>query len=210
MIGKKFGMLTVVDKGPKDEKWRRSVWRCVCACGGEKIATSAYFRVSKNPSCGCNTYSPVSAAARKYNTLADYLRNTKKKRHSDCLLWQGTLTPAGYGSVGAYTPKTKTVSKRSALVHRRVFELANGFAPEVVMHTCDTPQCVNPAHLRAGTRSDNTKDAAAKSRLHAQKTAERVQHLGKLYTLRELATHTGIPLQTLYWRLRHGKPLVAV
>lgn len=209
MIGKKFGMLTVLDKGPRNEKWRSSVWRCLCDCGREKLASRAYLRVSKNPSCGCSTYNPVSAAARKYNTLEDYLRNTKKKRHSDCLLWQGTLTPSGYGSVGTYTPRTKTVPKRSALVHRRVFELANGFMPEVVLHICDTPQCINPAHLRAGTKSDNTRDAAVKGRLYSQQNAERVLFEGTSYSLRELAEHTGTPLPTIYWRLRHGKPPIS-
>ncbi len=34
-----------------------------------------------------------------------------------------------------------------------------------IMHSCDTPACVNPDHLRLGTRSDNMKDMYAKNRL---------------------------------------------
>lgn len=205
MIGQKFGKLIVLAREPSD-KWRRSLWRCACDCGCEKIVTGAYLKNSPDLSCGCTRYVKVSAAARKYNTLADYLKNTRKKRGTDCRLWQGRLTHQGYGTVGNYTPKT--MGKRSGLVHRRVFVLVHGFVPPVVMHTCDTPQCINPAHLKAGTKSDNTKDAVAKGRLYAQKEAARVRFRGRAYTLRALAAHTGIPLPTLYWRRSHGKPLV--
>lgn len=35
---------------------------------------------------------------------------------------------------------------------------------EQALHTCDTPGCVNPRHLFAGTAQDNTDDMIAKGR----------------------------------------------
>lgn len=52
------------------------------------------------------------------------------------------------------------------LAHRVSFELAGGvFTPgQCCLHRCDTPQCVNPAHLFAGSRQDNVTDMHAKGR----------------------------------------------
>lgn len=49
-------------------------------------------------------------------------------------------------------------------VARQVFETTRGWLPEVVMHTCDNPPCVEPTHLIAGTWRLNTLDMMLKGR----------------------------------------------
>lgn len=39
-----------------------------------------------------------------------------------------------------------------------------GDLPDVVLHTCDNPSCVNPNHLRGGTQQDNVDDMFTKGR----------------------------------------------
>lgn len=74
-----------------------------------------------------------------------------------CHIWTGTRNKAGYGmiSLGGYT----------VLAHRLAHALATGdVTAEVVMHICDNPACVNPAHLKSGTYMENMSDMRAKGR----------------------------------------------
>ena len=50
--------------------------------------------------------------------------------------------------------------------HRVAYVVAKGPIPAglAVMHTCDVPPCVNPAHLVLGTQGDNIRDCCAKGR----------------------------------------------
>ncbi len=51
-------------------------------------------------------------------------------------------------------------------VHRVVWELLHGLIPSgtFILHACDNPMCVNPAHLFAGTQRDNVHDMFKKGR----------------------------------------------
>lgn len=54
---------------------------------------------------------------------------------------------------------------RMQMAHRLVWRDVYGEPiPAVVMHTCDNPPCCNPTHLRAGTNTDNMRDAIQKGR----------------------------------------------
>lgn len=56
--------------------------------------------------------------------------------------------------------------------HRYVYQLCNGPIPEglCVLHSCDMPLCINPVHLRVGTKLDNARDMVERRR---QKTVPR-------------------------------------
>jgi hypothetical protein len=58
-------------------------------------------------------------------------------------------------------------SRKKIRATRVSFELANGGESDrslFVMHKCDQPSCVNPAHLALGTQSENMRDKVSKGR----------------------------------------------
>lgn len=74
----------------------------------------------------------------------------------DCLIWTGTVTKGGYGQF--------TLDRQHWLTHRLSWTLHYGPPPRWVLHRCDTPPCVNPAHLFDGSCADNNADCIAKGR----------------------------------------------
>lgn len=83
--------------------------------------------------------------------------------NTGCWLWLGGVNRSGYGRVyvggGSLAPKK--------LAHRWAMEMHSGEpvpAGMCVLHRCDVPSCVNPAHLWLGTQRDNVADRVAKGR----------------------------------------------
>jgi hypothetical protein len=82
---------------------------------------------------------------------------------SDCVKTTYYRNKDGYGQA--------TYKGKQVLHHRLTYCLTNNITLEdikglVVMHTCDTPACINPAHLKLGTQQENLLDMKNKDRLH--------------------------------------------
>ncbi len=79
--------------------------------------------------------------------------------NSGCHLWIGSPRGAfGYG--GAWD------GKRNVSAHRLSYSVFRGPIPPglFVLHTCDTPACVNPDHLYLGTIAQNNDDMVRRKR----------------------------------------------
>ena len=86
----------------------------------------------------------------------------KVNKTAACWLWTAATTSDGYGLFRL----TNGVTMK--LAHRVSWLLTFGAMPtQNVLHTCDTPACVNPAHLFLGTQSDNMTDCSRKGRLNS-------------------------------------------
>lgn len=78
---------------------------------------------------------------------------------SGCWIWTRSKNARGYGYFYANNLAWKA--------HRFTYACFVGEIPPglLVCHRCDTPSCVNPAHLFLGTHADNVRDMVQKNRV---------------------------------------------
>lgn len=149
---------------------------CQCGCGGLTALSLATYRAKgyiKGQPCrfvtGHATQVPVE---RRFWNAVD------KRAPDECWPWTRKLhkgddsaSGLGYGRL--------LVDGRIERAHRVSYMLFVGPIPDelCVLHRCDNPPCVNPAHLFLGTRADNNADRDAKGRSARKLTWAQVQEL---------------------------------
>jgi HNH endonuclease len=96
-------------------------------------------------------------SAKRHALPEKLLRNHEKI--GECWIWLGAPARKGYGAVSMGRGKTMQV-------HRLSYQTFVGPIPEgaLICHKCNTPLCINPAHLYAGTQRDNARDREAARR----------------------------------------------
>lgn len=121
---------------------------------------------------------------------------------SKCWIWEGGKGGDGYGRFWA---KGKNLAAHKAAVIRAGGEIPPG---KLVTHSCDTPMCVNPAHLIVTTHARNMQDMVARKRhAHGEKspvavlTEAQCRHIIEQVesgaTVRGLALEMGVARSTL-------------
>ncbi|KKM18276.1 hypothetical protein LCGC14_1667300 [marine sediment metagenome] len=149
------------------------------------------------------------------------------KNPDECWNWKAGKTSDGYGIFYVGWIDKKPIREYA---HRLMWELNFVQIPKglQVLHKCDNPPCVNPAHLFCGTQGDNVRDAVSKgrlipdiekaksvfrnnpelqargerqgsSKLTAKQVSEiRLEYAGKYITQRELAKKYGVRQVTIW------------
>lgn len=124
----------------------------------------------------------------------------------DCWEWLAGKTRDGYGVIKK--------GNRYIYAHRLSWKLNRGTIPNglCVLHYCDNPGCVNPAHLFLGTHADNVADRTSKGRSASKLNVNQVIAIRNEYAQgfinqRELATkykvhssNIGLVVRRKTWR----------
>lgn len=115
-------------------------------------------------------------------------------RSGECMLWTGRLNPRGYAMTG------------KARVSRIIMELV-GQKPrtsDYVLHACDRPACINPAHLSVGTPKENAQQRTARLSVNPRPKRIAASIVASMLQLRraglpayEIAKRLGVSLRTV-------------
>lgn len=75
-----------------------------------------------------------------------------------CWIWTALKNDAGYGKIN--------IKGKMERAHRVSYEMYVGPIPDglFLLHSCDNPACVNPAHLTPGNQKQNIHDMWQKGR----------------------------------------------
>jgi len=101
--------------------------------------------------------------ASRIELLLDRLILKCRKNPNGCIEWTGCTNWDNYGMIGF----SISGKNNQMIAHRLAYFLLVGSYPNElqVLHECDNPLCVNPAHLWLGTHADNMEDKARKGRV---------------------------------------------
>ncbi len=98
-----------------------------------------------------------------------FMSYVDKGNVNECWPWLGGHLPSGYGVF--------SVNGKSVGAHRVAYIVHGKGDPtgKVVRHTCDNPNCVNPAHLVLGTQADNMRDRLIRGKYARGENAHNVR-----------------------------------
>jgi hypothetical protein len=113
------------------------------------------------------------------------------ENENDCWKWHGTKLNGTYGHF--------KLNKKMILAHRLSYEYHNNCQIKegnIILHSCDNPECTNPNHLKEGTQLENIIDRQNKNRQNkgeqqrsAKLTEQQVKEIRLKYSYKNI-THS--------------------
>lgn len=193
---------------------RAAIFEVVCAHCGERFDRGypiSKSRAAKPQYCSDQCQSDGRAARVEAAVSERFWSKVEKRESDECWPWLGHCRPSGYGWF--HLRGRPTNASRAAYLLTHGVELSSD---DYVCHSCDNPQCCNPAHLWLGDVAANTRDMDKKGRRVVAVRRGKDHHNARLSadaarqivrsakSARELAAQYGVTPAAIY-NVRKGK-----
>lgn len=148
--GKKFGMLTVIDRAQdyiSPGGYRKPMWNCVCECGNTVVVAANRLKTGNTKSCGCGSPNKfIDLTGRKFGklTVVNKVDNFISKDGSVRTMWNCVCECGNSVTVMANNLKSgktkscgclrKETVKGIGCRHRQMFIETNGYEPPKHMY----------------------------------------------------------------------------
>ena len=188
LVGQPFERLTVIARAP-NIKSRSAHWHCVCDCGTEVIVDGKNLRRGHTRSCGCLRPDATRRSSTKHGQsyTPEYRAYIEMKNR--CL----NPDNHAYNSYGG-----RGILLLWNSLEEFVQDMGLRPTPEHSIERIDN----NGPYSR-----ENCCWATRKEQSNNRRSTRYVKYEGRMWTLAHLAEHLGLPYQTLYHRVKHGRPL---
>jgi len=140
-IGKRYGRLAVIERGPDDKSYgtTRTMWLCRCDCGNETLVPGGSLRAGSIKSCGCQHPLPEGKAA--FNALMSNLRGRARKLGLDFSLTDYQVRQLIHSCCfycGVQPYQVKKIRGNGNLIYNGLDRINNhlGYTPDNVVPCC--------------------------------------------------------------------------
>lgn len=187
IVGKRFGMLTVIDKDNSFKDPKRTKWICLCDCGNQKSIYRDSLISGRTKSCGCQMHKGTKGINSTHNM-------SKTRIYHEWSSMRGRCKPSSQDA-NIYHDRGITVCKEwnSDFCAFYDWAMRNGYSDDLSIDRIDNDLGYCPSNCRWVTIEEQ----------QSNKTNNlKVEYGGKEYCLRTLCAIIGFPYKTAYRRYK--------
>ncbi len=142
LIGRRFGMLTVIQRASPKPYTQEAIWLCKCDCGNTTEVTSGSLKRGDTKSCGCNKGKFVSDARKTHGLSHDRIYGLWKNMIDRCNNPKSISYPL-YGGKGV-----TVCDEWMSFQNFSQWAFANGYADTLTIDRIDWNGNYNPQNCR--------------------------------------------------------------
>ncbi len=191
LVGQKFGRLTVLSYAGPDYKGR-SLFRCICECGNEKVVLASYLKRGSTSSCGCIVQEMNRVRGLKHGQSRSKIYSVWQSMRQRCYNLNSSIY-SYYGGRGIVVCD-----------EWKDFKAFYGWA---ILHGYKEGLSLDRIDVNGNYCPDNCRWVTMEVQGNNRRNNHTVTYMGETLTITEWARKTGISATTLTDRLRRNLPI---